>query len=66
MQNVCHSTFIMSRELDQDPEKFHGYYRMSPEKFQILVNMLETSISKKDTNFRLAVSVEERLLIILK
>jgi len=56
----------VSKELDQDPEKFHGYYRMNPETFTILVNIVEASIRKKDTNFRQAVSVEERLLITLR
>jgi len=33
IRNVCYSTFIVSKELDQDPEKFHDYYRMNPETF---------------------------------
>lgn len=66
IRNVCYSTFIVSNELDQDPEKFHGYYRMNPETFTILVNIVEASIRKRDTNFRQAVSVEERLLITLR
>lgn len=65
IRNVCYSIFIVSKELDQDPEKFHGYYRMNPETFTILVNIVEASIRKRDTNFRHAVSVEERLLITL-
>jgi len=66
IKNICYSTFIVSRELDQDPEKFHEYYRMNPEIFKILVSLVETNIRKKDTNFRQAVSVEERLLITLR
>ncbi|KAL4125826.1 hypothetical protein QTP88_010066 [Uroleucon formosanum] len=61
-----HGTFIVSKELDQDAEKFHGYYRINPETFTILVNIVEASIKKRDTNFRQAVSVEERLLITLR
>lgn len=66
VKNICYSTFIVSRELDQDPEKFHGYYRMNPKTFKILVSLVETNIRKKDTNFRQSVGVEERLLITLR
>jgi len=38
----------------------------SPETFRILVNIVETNIRKKYTNFRQTVSVEERLLITLR
>lgn len=67
--NVNHSSFRLTKELDQDPAKFHGFYRMSIESFQELVELMKTSISsiqKKDTNYRKAVSVEERLLITIR
>lgn len=52
----------MSRKLNQDPEKCYDYYRMNSEIFKIHnLNILKTNIRKKDTNFRQAVNVEERL-----
>jgi len=66
IKNIYYSTFIVSRKLDQDPEKFHEYYRMNPETFKILVSLVETNIRKNDTNFRQSVSVEERFLITLR
>jgi len=52
IKNICYSTYIVSRELDQDLEKFHEYYRTNLEIFKILVSLVETNIRKKDTNFR--------------
>jgi hypothetical protein len=53
------SSFAVARELDQDPVKFHNFYRMSIESFKILLQIVGPEIRKKDTNFRKAVTVEE-------
>lgn len=47
-----------------DAEKFFKYFRMSSRKFYELVELLP--IKKQNTNFRKAISPEERLAITLK
>jgi len=58
--------FSVAKELALYPEKFHSFYRMSQESFKLLCDMVQSSTGKRDTNFRRAISVEERLLITLK
>lgn len=50
----------------EDEEKFRSFYRMKRETFQELVKLVGPAIKKKDTNYRRAVCVEERLLITLR
>jgi hypothetical protein len=56
--NLTHSSFVVARELDQDPVKFHNFYRMNIESFKLLVQTVVPEIGKKDTNFRKAMTVE--------
>jgi hypothetical protein len=58
--------YIVSKELNQDPELFKSFYRMSTKSFSLLVDLVGPEIRRKDTNFRTAVSAEERLLITLR
>lgn len=64
--HINHSLFILSRDLNQDPAKFHRFYRMSVETFQELVELMKPSIKRQDINYQKAVSVEERFLIAIK
>jgi hypothetical protein len=64
--NLSSGAYIVSKELNQDPELFKSFYRMSIESFSLLVDIIEPQVRKKDTNFRTAVSAEERLLITLR
>lgn len=64
--NVCHSATVVAAEMNSDSEKFKSFYRMNQENFLILVDLVSPLIQKKDTNYRLAVSPEERLLITLR
>lgn len=57
------SAFNIFKELNVYPDKFMV---MSQETFQVLVNRVKPFIEKKDTNYRLSVSTEERLLITLR
>lgn len=59
-------TFSVSSELSMYPEKFKDFYRMSQGSFKILSDLVRPNLEKRDTNFRLAISVEERLLITLR
>lgn len=53
-------------DLLKDNRKFFQYFRMSPEKFYELLNMLTPLIEKQNTNFRRPVSPEERLAVCLR
>lgn len=54
----------MFNELDD--ENFKMYYRVSRQQFDELLTMIAKDIAKSDTNFRKAISPEERLAICLR
>ncbi|KAJ8971482.1 hypothetical protein NQ314_000679 [Rhamnusium bicolor] len=64
--NLKHSYYIVSRELNDHPDKFKSFYRMSLQTFTRLVSVVGPHIIKKDTTFRLALGIEEKLLITLR
>ncbi|KAF5287582.1 hypothetical protein FQA39_LY15859 [Lamprigera yunnana] len=53
-------------ELQQCPKRFHMYFRMSKEKFAYLHELVRSDIEKQDTQFRRAISSEERLAVCLR
>jgi hypothetical protein len=61
--NLNSGASIVSKELNQGPELFKSFYRMSIESFSLLVDFVGPQVWRKYTNFRTAVSAEERLLI---
>lgn len=61
-----HSAFVVARELSSDPVKFKDFFRMSKPLFDRLVELVRPQITKKDTNWRLAVSAEEKVTITLR
>jgi len=56
---------IIAEEM-QDPVKFKQVYRMSAECFDELTRLVGPRIEKKNTRFRKAIGVTERLLITLR
>jgi hypothetical protein len=64
--NLNSGTYSVSKELNQDPDLFKSFYRMSIESFSLLVDLVGPQIRRQDTNFRTAVSAEEKLLITLR
>jgi hypothetical protein len=64
--NLSSDASIVSKELNQDPELFKSFYRMNIESFSLLVDLVGPQVRRKDTNFRTAVSAEERQLITLR
>jgi hypothetical protein len=56
--NLISGAYIVLKELNQDPELFKPFYRMSIEKFSLLVYLVGPQIRRQDTNFRTAVSAE--------
>lgn len=61
-----HGASICAEELKIHPTQFQNCYRMSPETFETLVNMVAPHITKQDTNYRDAINPSEKLLITLR
>jgi hypothetical protein len=59
-------TFAVSRDLSKYPDKFKEMYHVSKESCLELCEYVRPFISKKDTNYRNAIPVEERLLIFIR
>lgn len=66
IRNREHSAYVLARELSSDPDKFKGFFRMSKPLFDRLVELVSPQITKKDTNWRLALSAEEKVTITLR
>jgi hypothetical protein len=57
---------LLSEEIKSDQNKFFNYYRMSATSFEALLNSIESSIKKIDTNMRESISPRERLSLTLR
>jgi hypothetical protein len=64
--NLNSGAYMVWKELNQDPELFKTFYRMSNESFSLFVDLVGPEIRRKDINFRTALSAEERVLITLR
>uniref|UniRef100_A0A671RVC8 Zgc:194221 n=1 Tax=Sinocyclocheilus anshuiensis TaxID=1608454 RepID=A0A671RVC8_9TELE len=53
-------------ELKLDGSRFKEYFRMSRAQFEVLLQKIGPSITRRDTNYREAISSEERLSICLR
>lgn len=53
-------------QLRQDKKRFFLYFRMSSENFDEILSLVKEVITKLDTNYREAISAEERLAITLR
>ena len=53
-------------ELRQDEKHFYIYFRMPSECFDEILSLIKEDITKMDTNYREAISAEERLAITLR
>jgi len=53
-------------DLLEDEEKFHRLFRMNIEQFYRLSQLVREEIRKQNTNYRRAISPEERLAIFLR
>lgn len=52
--------------LQEDERKFYMYYRMTPEKFNQLVDIVRVHISKQDSKFRMSIGPYERLTVLIR
>jgi hypothetical protein len=64
-RNLNCRVFIAAKKLSHDNRKFQLFYRMSKESLAEVVRAVCRAITKKDTNCRQYIGVEERLLITL-
>jgi hypothetical protein len=53
-------------DLEADSERFITYFRLSPEQFNEVLELVDSDIRKDDTNFRESISSRERLAICLR
>ena len=53
-------------ELRRDEKRFYIYFRMPSECFDEILSLVKEDITKMDTNYREAISAEERLAITLR
>jgi len=63
--NLRSGVYIVSSELNQDPELFKSFCKMSTECSSLLAAFTGPDERRKDTNFRTAVSAAEKLMITL-
>jgi hypothetical protein len=54
------------KELRFDEERFFTYFRMTPKAYDELINKIGPAINRKDTNYREAVSMQQRLAVTLR
>ena len=66
-QREIHGAFhTLFQELLKDEELFFRYHRMTPSRFEHLLSLIETQITKMETKFRKPISARERLSITLR
>ncbi|XP_063925016.1 uncharacterized protein LOC135138913 isoform X2 [Zophobas morio] len=53
-------------QLRADPKRFYIYFRMTSDCFDAILNFIRADIRKSDTNYREAISPEERFAITLR
>lgn len=63
---ICGQFHTLYERVCANPDMFKNYYHMPLHVFQELLHQIKPFITKSDTNMRLAISPEERLIITLK
>lgn len=53
-------------QLLDDEDRYRSYYRMSPETFTTLMDILRPVLTKTETSFRRPISAEERMTVTLR
>ncbi|XP_066999876.2 putative nuclease HARBI1 [Anabrus simplex] len=66
MSCAQHGAYTLAHDLLKDPVKFQSYYRMYPESYTELLQKISPLLRKQDTNYRKAISPDEKLLITLR
>jgi len=58
--------FQLYNQLRKDNVKFFNYFRMSISSFDELLSYIKNDIKRQDTNMRIAIQPEEKLVITLR
>jgi hypothetical protein len=62
----CGEYHALFPDLIEDDVKFFQYFRMTLEKFTVLLRLLQPDLSRENTSFREAVGPKERLSVCLR
>jgi len=57
---------LLYPDLLEDEEKFHGFFRINIKQFYRLSQLVAEEIRKQNTNYRRAITPEERFAIVLR
>ncbi|KAJ4447797.1 hypothetical protein ANN_09805 [Periplaneta americana] len=68
VEGLCmvHLITLLKELAEEDPAEYRKHLRMSPEKFDELLTMIEPSIRKQDTVMRMAIPTRTKLEITLR
>lgn len=58
--------YTLFERLQQDPEKFFNYFRMSEETFNYVLSHIRNRLQKKNTHARMCISPKEMLVLTLR
>lgn len=53
-------------DLRKDEERFWSYFRMSKKTFDYIVSEISNRIQGQNTNFRMAITVEEKVMVTIR
>lgn len=63
----CDGEFLrVYKKLRSYPEKFYSYARMSTDTFDSLLDKVKDKLERTSTNFREAISAEQRLILTIR
>jgi hypothetical protein len=54
------------QELRLDSDRFHRYFRLTPDQFDYVLGLISPTITKLNTNYRDSIPAAERLAITLR
>nr|CAH7734677.1 unnamed protein product [Callosobruchus chinensis] len=60
------STLLSDLRLEESTGQFKNFVHMSSEDFEILINLIGPKLEKKNTRFREAIPIKERLAITMR
>ena len=57
--------YILYKDLHEYPDRFFDMYRMKPQQFDYLLNLVRTELTRRGCNYRQPLTAEERLVVTL-
>lgn len=65
-RETCGEFHLLFPDLKQDEQRFQSYFRMLPQTFYAILDLITVDLQKQETNYRKPVSPEERLALTLR